>query len=100
MASEPPRGALSSLTAILRDPTKFPEDTLMLRKDIHLPWQWRAGSDTSDAGEGWNIMDVNVRWQEPSASLPLARTSAASKAIDRRQRKPAEPSVGFTHKEW
>lgn len=81
MASEPPRGALGSLPASLRDPAKSPEDAFMFRKEIHLPWQQRAGSGTSDAGEGWNIVDVNVEWQEESASLPSARTRGVSKAI-------------------
>lgn len=53
----------------------------MFRREIHSPWQQRAGSGTSGAGEGWNIVDVNFGWQELSASLPSARTSSVSKAI-------------------
>lgn len=80
MTSESPERALGGLPAGLRDPAKSPEDAFMFRKKIHSPWQQRAGSGTSDAGEGWNIMDVNVRWQELSASLPSARSSGVSKA--------------------
>lgn len=53
----------------------------MFRKEIHLPWQQRAGRGTSDAGEGWSIVDVNVVGQELNASLPSARTSRVSKSI-------------------
>lgn len=74
VASESSRGALSSLPVGLRDPTKFPENALIFRKEIHLPWQQRAGSGASDAGKGWNIVDINVGWQELSASWPSART--------------------------
>lgn len=81
MASETPRGAHSSLPASRRDMTKSPEDALMFRKEVHLPWQQRAGSGTRDAGEGWSVVDVNVVGQELSASLPSARTSGVSKSI-------------------
>lgn len=53
----------------------------MFRKEVHLPWQQRAGSGTSDAGESWSIVDVNVVGQELSVSLPGARTSGVSKSI-------------------
>jgi len=52
----------------------------MFGKELHSLWQQRAGSGSSDAGESWNTVDVNITWQEPSASLPSARTSCVSKA--------------------
>lgn len=53
----------------------------MLRKEIRSLWQQRAGSGTGDAGEHWNIVDVNVGWQELDASLPSARASSISKTV-------------------
>lgn len=52
----------------------------MFRKEVHLPWQQRAGRGTSGAGEGWSIVDVNVVGQELSVSLPSARASGVSKS--------------------
>lgn len=69
----------------------------MFRKETHLPWQQRAGSGTSDAGEGWNIVDVNVGWQDPSITCPQQEQAVFQKL---QASKPAQPSVGETHKDW
>lgn len=53
----------------------------MFRKEVYLSWHQRTGSGTSDAGEGWSTVDVNVVGQELSASLLSARTSGVSKSI-------------------
>lgn len=55
-----------------------------------MPWQQRAGSGTSDAGEGWSIVNVNVVGQELSASLPPARTSSISEFIGLRATQPSQ----------
>lgn len=39
------------------------------------------GHGPRDASDDWNIVDVNVRWQELSAFLLSARASGISKAI-------------------
>lgn len=75
VALKPPTGALSSLPASRRDPTKSVEDALMFQKEIYLTLQQTAGSSTHA------IVDVNVGWQELSANLPSARTSDVLKAI-------------------
>lgn len=53
----------------------------MLRKEICSLWKQRAGSGTGDAAGRWNIVDINVGWQELDASLPSARASSISKAV-------------------
>lgn len=39
------------------------------------------GHGPRDASDDWNIVNVNVRWQELSACLLSARASGISKAI-------------------